>query len=1077
MRINHNIASLNTHRQMTNNTNATSKALEKLSSGLRINRAGDDAAGLAISEKMRGQIRGLEQASRNAQDSISLIQTAEGALSTTHNILQRMRELAVQAANSTSTDSDRAELQKEVAQLKSEVDRIASTTEFNSKKLLNGSLSAAKTAQGSVANSGKFDVLDTLGTGGSTKAGTATAVSAGVAGVSGSGSSYTAGAELADKTIIQTGVNDRFNIQINGNNYEATIAASSSAGYSKQEFVDALNAAVKNAVGSNWENVNNQASFSLGADGRLSVTTASNGSFAKDTITVSQAIYNDANQASAAVAAADLEFTMTYNGYTTADISPAAITAGDASTVAIADLQTEVDTALAAAATAAGTTYTNGTVQVGMDQAGRITFTDTQGTGTLGIAAANAGTVFTDADKIESTNVKVFGSAVSDQSAISAMGYDQKAVAVNGTVDLSGGLTITATNTQFDIQIGNKTTSIDLTADASATTKLTSGQNYTLSQIKDALQSALDNKLGKGSVTVDTTDGRLTLTNNVGTKEFAIIENVGAGRAGLFDAAADITSSPVLQGNNVITAGKDTINAVNAGTVISKGANDQFTLGVDGGAAKTLTLTAGTYGTASDLVTEINNQINADADLVGKVKASLTSDGKVQFLSTSTGTQSNVVVDDPAVKGQSALGALGYNGYASQLTQDSVADAVDIKNGLDLTDAADRKFDVTLGNKTVTIDLSFEAGITTNGTLSNKLTSGDAIVNALQKQLDKAFGANAITVSTVATETGEQNLVLTSNARSSALTVTNGSSNGVDNNGATKLFGATAGALNSVTAEVSATVARESVAGTDAVDNVLDTNTKLTDLSDVDGNRLGLTKGNVINISGTQNGNAFSAAVTVNDNSTVSDIMNAIRNLDAFKGATISLDAENGKFVVKGADGADQDISNLKFGAQKSSTDTTGVASFNTMFGNFNVTQQAQNAASDSSLSMQIGANEGQTLNVDVNDMGTSALRIQNVDVSTTKGAQTAISVINNALETVSAERSKLGAYQNRLEHTISNLGTSAENLTASESRIRDVDMAKEMMEFTKNNILSQAAQAMLAQANQQPQGVLQLLR
>ncbi|MBD2863639.1 hypothetical protein IDH45_16730 [Paenibacillus sp. IB182363] len=204
--------------------------------------------------------------------------------------------------------------------------------------------------------------------------------------------------------------------------------------------------------------------------------------------------------------------------------------------------------------------------------------------------------------------------------------------------------------------------------------------------------------------------------------------------------------------------------------------------------------------------------------------------------------------------------------------------------------------------------------------------------------------------------------------------------------------------------------------------------------------------------------------------------MNALRGLDAFKGATISLDA-NGQFKVAGADGLDKDISNLSFNAQKSGTDTTKVANFNKMFGSFSETQKAQNAASDTSLSMQIGANESQTLNVDVNDMGSQALRIQDVDVSTSKGAQTAITVVNNALETVSAERSKLGAYQNRLEHTISNLGTSAENLTASESRIRDVDMAKEMMDFTKNNILSQAAQAMLAQANQQPQGVLQLLR
>ncbi len=139
MRINHNLMSINTNRQLGVNRGATQKSLEKLSSGLRINRAGDDAAGLAISEKMRGQIRGLDQASRNSSDSISLIQTAEGALNETHSILQRMRELAVQSANDTNTDADRTELQAEVTQLISELDRIANTTEFNTKKLLDGS--------------------------------------------------------------------------------------------------------------------------------------------------------------------------------------------------------------------------------------------------------------------------------------------------------------------------------------------------------------------------------------------------------------------------------------------------------------------------------------------------------------------------------------------------------------------------------------------------------------------------------------------------------------------------------------------------------------------------------------------------------------------------------------------------------------------------------------------------------------------------------------------------------------------------------------------------------------------------
>lgn len=145
MRINHNIAALNTHRQLNAASTQQSKSMEKLSSGLRINKAGDDAAGLAISEKMRAQVRGLDQASKNAQDGISMIQTAEGALSETHSILQRMRELSVQASNDTNTGDDRTEIQKEIDQLKSEIDRIGNTTEFNTKKLVDGSQSQQAT--------------------------------------------------------------------------------------------------------------------------------------------------------------------------------------------------------------------------------------------------------------------------------------------------------------------------------------------------------------------------------------------------------------------------------------------------------------------------------------------------------------------------------------------------------------------------------------------------------------------------------------------------------------------------------------------------------------------------------------------------------------------------------------------------------------------------------------------------------------------------------------------------------------------------------------------------------------------
>ena len=148
MRIQHNIMAMNAYRNYANNTSALSKNLEKLSSGYKINRAGDDAAGLAISEKMRAQITGLDKAQDNAKDGISLVQTAEGALTEVHDMLNRMYELAEQSANGTYEDgTDRNQLQKEVDQLKSEIDRIADSANFNGIKLLDGSMSANATTK------------------------------------------------------------------------------------------------------------------------------------------------------------------------------------------------------------------------------------------------------------------------------------------------------------------------------------------------------------------------------------------------------------------------------------------------------------------------------------------------------------------------------------------------------------------------------------------------------------------------------------------------------------------------------------------------------------------------------------------------------------------------------------------------------------------------------------------------------------------------------------------------------------------------------------------------------------------
>ncbi len=158
MRIQHNITALNAHRNLTNNNSSVGKSLEKLSSGYRINRAGDDAAGLAISEKMRAQITGLATAQKNANDGISLVQTAEGALTEVHSMLNRMVELATQSANGTYSTANRQEMQKEIKRLNEEIDRISNTANFNGTKLFTSAQAKADAANGGNATVAKTKI-------------------------------------------------------------------------------------------------------------------------------------------------------------------------------------------------------------------------------------------------------------------------------------------------------------------------------------------------------------------------------------------------------------------------------------------------------------------------------------------------------------------------------------------------------------------------------------------------------------------------------------------------------------------------------------------------------------------------------------------------------------------------------------------------------------------------------------------------------------------------------------------------------------------------------------------------------
>ena len=284
------------------------------------------------------------------------------------------------------------------------------------------------------------------------------------------------------------------------------------------------------------------------------------------------------------------------------------------------------------------------------------------------------------------------------------------------------------------------------------------------------------------------------------------------------------------------------------------------------------------------------------------------------------------------------------------------------------------------------------------------------------------------------------------------------------------LDGSMGKAVNTAVANVETSNVIKSVTGTAAA-VVATTSSKLEELTDKDGNKLGITAGDKITISYVKDGSTTTKVLTVGAGSTLAAVGNAagtsIMTLGANGDGSLTATAKTAGFA-----GA---VEGLTISVADSDGNVRTAAT--NVLSSFVETTAAADVRTDGSATLQIGANTNQNLNVDIKDMRASALGVSGLQVGTQAQANVAIKVIDNATAKVSTARANLGALQNRLEHTIANLGTSSENLSSAESRIRDVDMAKEMSEYSKNNILSQAAQAMLAQANQQPQNVLQLLK
>lgn len=808
MIINHNMASLNTYRQLSANNTNTGKSLEKLSSGLRINRAGDDAAGLAISEKMRGQIRGLDQATRNSQDAASMLNTAEGNLNEVHSILQRMKELATQSANDTNVGVDRGEIQKEINQLTSEVNRVGNTTEFNTQKLLNGGGVDPTTAT-KVSGNGLVVPANLTGGEGDPAAVAATSTMTFVAAAT-ADDGKTFNLTVGDRHLTFTFSDTATSTSVNGDNITID--------FNNADANTVVAAKVKSALDTIFSN-----------DSKLS-----------DNYTVSTGV--------GTVVVAAKAVSMDVNGKLTGPIDGGVAAFGDGSY-----------TGATAANTSAAGVYATGAIDFS-----KATVADLKGTEIV----------------IDGKRLAFYDSADGR--------YTGDA---NFAIDLNGART------------GEKIVSTIVDA-MSGTAAGAVAASVSGTDVYDASNSALAN---------------VYLTAN--------------------GAKLQITSQAVGAAGNLIKAGN------NAPVTVSQ-----------------------TYGN-DRLANE--SVVSAKGLADGEQKVTLTMVGATVGNENTDGTVTAV---------------------AATINQDS-----------------------TLQSGTYRL--------TNQGTLNHA-------------QLQK-LGADGTTWSTV---TGYEDITVTGAAQTAGdLTFT--------------------GTLADFTA---------AAAGTNWTQFTI--TSKHAEAT--------LTEAGSVNVSGQP---LAGAAVTVNNGqqnvtlNSADGIGSAVVNVGAW-------DADN--FDVG-------ETISFSFDTKQATTDNTQVVG-----GTFKAT-------------FQIGASMGQSMSIEINDMRSQALQISGtaasgaasvtgavftaaqtvtngtdntnveyaLDVSDHTKATAAIKVLDNAINKVSAERSKIGAYTNRLEHTINNLGTSSENLTAAESRIRDVDMAKEMMSYQKNNILSQAATAMLAQANQQPQGVLQLLR
>jgi flagellin len=868
VRVNTNVPSLISYNALNSTNKALQKAIERLSTGLRINSAADDAAGLAISEKMRAQSRGLDQAVKNAQDGISMIQTAEGAMNEVHSILQRMRELSVQAANDTLTMDDREFVQLEIDQLKEEIDRIAFTTQFNKKKLLDGSSDALWST-------------DLLGT-----------------------RVFVNGSMLSRDQFGQV-------LKFEGN---FIISATATPGQNQVLKSNIFTVALSN-----------------GSNGPASV----NASLSRLTN------FTDGNGVNILTDPQTLTVSLEGGGTTTVTIY---------SNDTIGTLGEKLGAAIATASgvstpSGAGVQYvSDGGMLTGLDAYAAIV----DGMQTAWLAGA-AKRVY-DAYGLTVDPGKTLTIKIVDDMGGGTLATGGGAAGGNGVITISGNDFMPAAMPDGTNSVGS------MYDDRILAHEFTHVVTFTDANLASALQAVDGNWLIEGIAEyVHGANERVrgdVYSNNPAT-QLARVQAVSDEIQDMLDGGGAYSPSGSIGYSAAYLAVRyfDQYNGGSGG--ISELLQHVQTNG--GSVTDAMAVLGGSFQSLSDLWADMDNATAGPGGT--KIK---------DFILA--------VMNEAGASGNGDTGAIGgyYASGGSIMTASDVVPAVPGAKDPDaLTDAAN-------GAWANWAKVVWPAGVGPGG--SSSLPVSKSQVGTLQAV--------------------DGTLLLHSNVLGSAGKITvSGDENMMKALGLTEIQSA-----------------RETVYD--------------------------------INIMDAHTGNIVKGGIRISGNTMYGELHENIdiRMLNNF---AVDLDADN----VSGADG----------------------------YGSYQFTQSTLNSfvvhIAENSVVLQIGANEREDMFIGFGDVTAASLGIEHVSVRDRELAARAVTVIDGAIGKVSTKRARLGAYQNRLEHTITNLTTTSTNMKEAESRIRDADMAKEMIGFTKLNILSQAGNSMLAQANQLPSNILTLLR